>query len=69
MRAIKSVLVVAGSLKRSDKNLPEIQILMRALRDFNTPKLIADDSGVFLALIIDLFPSLDVPRKRFTKII
>lgn len=37
---------------------------MRALRDFNIPKIITDDIPVFLGLIGDLFPSLDVPRKR-----
>lgn len=37
---------------------------MRALRDFNTPKIISDDMPVFLSLIGDLFPSLNVPRKR-----
>ena len=64
LRAIKSVLVVAGSLKRSDRERPEEQVLMRALRDFNTPKIVADDIPVFLGLISDLFPNLDVPRKR-----
>ncbi|RDD42081.1 Dynein beta chain, ciliary [Trichoplax sp. H2] len=64
LRAIKSVLVVAGSLKRSDRQRPEDQVLMRALRDFNTPKIVTDDLPVFLGLISDLFPSLDVPRKR-----
>ena len=64
LRAIKSVLVVAGSLKRSDRERPEEQVLMRALRDFNTPKIVADDTPVFLGLISDLFPNLDVPRKR-----
>ena len=33
-------------------------------RDFNTPKIVADDTPVFLGLISDLFPNLDVPRKR-----
>lgn len=37
---------------------------MRALRDFNTPKIISDDMPVFMGLISDLFPSLNVPRKR-----
>jgi dynein heavy chain len=37
---------------------------MRALRDFNIPKIITDDMPVFMGLIGDLFPSLDVPRKR-----
>ena len=64
LRAIKSVLVVAGSLKRSDRERPEEQVLMRALRDFNLPKIVSDDNPVFLGLIGDLFPNLDVPRKR-----
>lgn len=37
---------------------------MRALRDFNIPKIITEDIPVFMGLIGDLFPSLDVPRKR-----
>ena len=101
LRAIKSVLVVAGSLKRSDRKRPEeqvssthstgvageeeeeeeewlvcalcvllcfcvamSQVLMRALRDFNLPKIVFDDRPVFMGLITDLFPALDVPRKR-----
>lgn len=64
LRAIKSVLVVAGTLKRSDKGRPEDQVLMRALRDFNTPKIVTDDVPIFMGLIGDLFPALNVPRKR-----
>ncbi|NXO09420.1 DYH9 protein, partial [Oriolus oriolus] len=64
LRAIKSVLVVAGSLKRADPERPEEQVLMRSLRDFNIPKIVTDDVPVFLGLIGDLFPALDVPRKR-----
>lgn len=37
---------------------------MRALRDFNIPKIVVDDLPVFMGLIGDLFPALDVPRKR-----
>lgn len=37
---------------------------MLALRDFNLPKIISEDVGVFLGLIGDLFPALDVPRKK-----
>jgi len=37
---------------------------MRALRDFNIPKIITDDLPVFMGLIGDLFPALNVPRKR-----
>ncbi|XP_054249766.1 dynein axonemal heavy chain 17 [Indicator indicator] len=72
LRAIKSVLVVAGSLKRGDPGRAEDQVLMRALRDFNIPKIVTDDLPIFMGLIGDLFPALDVPRKRdldFEKII
>ncbi|VVC95211.1 unnamed protein product, partial [Leptidea sinapis] len=64
LRAIKSVLVVAGSLKRGDPGRPEEEVLMRTLRDFNIPKIITDDMPVFMGLIGDLFPALEVPRKR-----
>jgi len=39
-------------------------VLMRALRDFNIPKIVTDDVPIFMGLIGDLFPALDVPRKR-----
>ena len=38
------MLVVAGSLKRGDPERPEDQVLMRALRDFNLPKIVSDDN-------------------------
>lgn len=37
---------------------------MRALRDFNNPKIVTEDINIFMGLIGDLFPALDVPRKR-----
>lgn len=37
---------------------------MRALRDFNLPKIVTDDLPVFLGLVGDLFPALDVARRR-----
>lgn len=72
LRAIKSVLVIAGKLKREDRERPENQVLMRALRDFNISKIVTDDVPVFMGLIGDLFPALEVPRKRdleFEKIV
>jgi len=30
---------------------------MRALRDFNTPKIVTDDKPIFIRLIMDLFPN------------
>lgn len=64
LRAIKSVLVVAGGFKRDEPDLDERALLMRALRDFNIPKIVAQDLDIFMGLIGDLFPNIDVPRKR-----
>lgn len=36
---------------------------MRALRDFNIPKIVADDMDIFSGLLGDLFPKINVPRK------
>jgi dynein heavy chain len=72
LRAIKSVLVVAGTFKRAELEQPEQGLLMRALRDFNLPKIVADDLVIFFGLLGDLFPGIDLPRKRdlqFEKVI
>ena len=57
LRAVKSVLVVAGKLLRANPELDEECVLMRALRDFNTPKIPATDMPIFMRLIKDLFPT------------
>jgi dynein heavy chain len=67
LRAIKSVLVVAGNMKRAEPTLTEDSILMRALRDFNVPKIVEDDMPVFSGLLGDLFPGVVVERKRDMK--
>lgn len=36
---------------------------MRALRDFNVPKIVTDDVPVFLGLIGDLFPNIEAKRQ------
>jgi len=39
MRALKAVLVMAGSRKRVSPDLPEERVLIAAMRDANLPKL------------------------------
>jgi len=63
LRAVKSVLVVAGGFKRMEPDLQEEALLMRALRDFNVPKIVREDSVVFYGLLGDLFPGISPPRK------
>ncbi|MBZ3878788.1 Dynein heavy chain 10, axonemal [Sciurus carolinensis] len=65
LRALKSVLVMAGELKRGSSDLQEDVVLMRALRDMNLPKFVFEDVPLFLGLISDLFPGLDCPRVRY----
>ena len=47
MRAVKSVLVMAGSLKRSNPDKREDVVLLRALRDSNLPKFLHEDTILF----------------------
>jgi dynein heavy chain len=64
LRAIKTTLYVAGSMKRAAPELSEDKVLLRALRDFNLGKLTADDTSIFMGLLGDLFPRTveHVPR-------
>ena len=47
MRAVKSVLVMAGSLKRQNPDKLEDVVLIRALRDSNLPKFLQQDALLF----------------------
>jgi dynein heavy chain len=57
MRAVKSVLTMAGFLKQQNPKSAEDQLLMKAMRDANIPKFIKEDLPLFYAIINDLFPN------------
>eukprot|EP00961_Rhodomonas_salina_P109652 1475915-Rhodomonas_salina.2 len=63
MRAVKSVLVMAGAGKRSNPELPENITLIRAMCDSNIPKFLKDDVILFNAIVQDLFPGVEVPKQ------
>ena len=58
------MLVVAGSLLRAQAGQVEADVLFRALRDFNIPKILAQDLVIFTGLLQDLFPGTSPPRQR-----
>ncbi|XP_049813740.1 dynein axonemal heavy chain 6 [Schistocerca nitens] len=65
MRAVKSVLVMAGSLKRENPDKSEDVVLIRALRDSNLPKFLTDDATLFQGILGDLFPGVEIPEQDY----
>ena len=65
MRAVKSVLVMAGSLKRENPDKQEDVVLLRALRDSNLPKFLHEDTILFQAILQDLFPGVEIPEHDY----
>ncbi|GAX73618.1 hypothetical protein CEUSTIGMA_g1069.t1 [Chlamydomonas eustigma] len=65
MRALKSVLLMAGTLKRANPSLSEDVVLIRAMRDSNIPKFLSEDARLFNAIVSDLFPEVSVPTQDF----
>ena len=65
---MKSVLVMAGALKRSNPTLDEDIVLIRALRDSNLPKFLVQDAALFAAILQDLFPGVVIPEHDYGKL-
>ena len=68
MRAVKSVLVMAGELKRSNPEDNEDAVLIRAMKDANIPKFIKDDLPLFNQIVQDLFPSVEIKAANYDEL-
>lgn len=69
MRALKSILVMAGDLKRSQPDVDEDLTLIVACNDSNVPKFVSEDIPLFKGIMQDLFPGVTFPEREYNELL
>jgi len=68
MRAVNSVLVAAGNLRKAAPNDAEDVQILRAINEVNEAKFLSIDLPLFKAITIDLFPDTKIPEIDIKKL-
>jgi len=65
MRAVKSIILASGALRKEYPDQEEDITVLRAISVCNIPKFIQEDIDQFNGIIKDLFPSTDNSPQRY----